>query len=172
VLSMKRLAVLACALGVFVGCDGDIGTVLGNGDTVSADLDLVTIDGEPLPFLVPETGNIRIEVLQGTLTLRSDRTWERFSRIRILNASAGSSQNSDVNEGGTYTLEGETLTLELEDPNEPPLSGTFSNGQATVQLGFVIDYRDPDPNDTSDLGCAGAPDGLCLVHWQGSWLFR
>ena len=167
---MKRLAVLACALGVLVGCDGDIGTVLGNGDTVSADLDLVTIDGEPLPFLVNETGDFRTEVLEGTLTLRSDGTWERFSRI--LNTSTGSSRNSDVNEGGTFTLEGETLTLSLEDPNEPPLSGTFSNGEATVQISVQVDFRDPDPDDTSDLGCPDAPSGICLIEVQGSWLFR
>jgi hypothetical protein len=168
---MKRLAVLACALGVLVACNSDIGTGLGifNGDTVSADLDLITIDSEPLPFLVNETGDFRTEVLEGTLTLRSDGTWERFSRTRVLRS--GSSQDSDVNEGGTYTLEGETLTLSLEDPNEPPLSGTFSNGEATVQISVRIDFRDPDPEDTGDLGCDGV-GGFCLIDVQGSWLFR
>ncbi len=32
-----------------------------------------------------------------------------------------------------------------------------------------VDFRDPDPDDTSDLGCPLAPDGLCLVDWQGAY---
>jgi hypothetical protein len=32
-----------------------------------------------------------------------------------------------------------------------------------------VDFRDPNPDDTSDLGCPLAPDGLCLVDWQDAY---
>lgn len=31
-----------------------------------------------------------------------------------------------------------------------------------------VDFRDPDPDDTSDLGCNGV-DGLCLIDWQDAY---
>ena len=32
-----------------------------------------------------------------------------------------------------------------------------------------VDFRDPNPDDTGDLGCPGAIDGLCLVDWQDAY---
>jgi len=32
-----------------------------------------------------------------------------------------------------------------------------------------VDFRDPDPQDTGDLGCPGAPGGFCLIDWQDAY---
>lgn len=134
---MKRLALFICAFGLLVGCNGEDGTGPGNGngDTVSADLDLATIDGASIPFVVDQTGDFLTLIVEGSLTLNSDGTWERSTETQITNTSTGSTNNSTSSDGGSYTLDGEMLTLTSDDPNNPAISGTFSNNEATLQIG-------------------------------------
>ena len=138
---MKRLAMLACAFGLLVGCNGegtgpDDDNGNGNGDTVSADLDLATIDNTDLPFAIDVTGPLRTEILEGALTLRSDGTWERSQEVRTIDTSSGATVSSSSRDDGMYTLNGETLTLTSDNPEANPrtISGTFSNGEATLQI--------------------------------------
>ena len=116
-LLLLSLAVTACGDSVGPDPDAHVGTYT-----------LQTVNGSPLPFLIRQEGNNRIELTEGTVTLNANGTFSsrhshRFTEGESISTETQSLTGTYVKSDGTFTftdnegdvysalLEGNSLTL-------------------------------------------------------------
>ena len=106
---MIRRVFLAVLIFGVTACGGD-GTGLEN---IAGLYTLETIDGDPLPVLLVEVGDNKIEVTAGSVTLNTDRTCSDSLTLEI---TEGGNVDSDVaTDECTYTTDGRAITLTYTD---------------------------------------------------------
>jgi len=80
--------------------------------------------------------------------------------------------SSDLDGGPNITLTHLTGGIDFDFINKPDNRFKFQLfllGGAVFVNSQKVDFRDPSPDDTSDLGCEGAPGGFCLIDWQDTY---
>jgi hypothetical protein len=103
---------------------------------------LVQFNGSALPTITSQDATGRVEVVSGTLTLRSDRSFAETINARFTPTS-GAVQTTSVNNSGTFTVTGNTVRFQTSDG--ATYSGTMDGIilQYTVQ-GIVVRYEKVD----------------------------
>ena len=107
---------------------------------------LVSVSGDPVPSVLFTSGTYTLEVVSGTLTLNSNNTYNESLVYRETD-NGTSTTSPPVNCPGTYTINGNTITLnatETVDCDAGPYTATFSGGNTvTVDYGegFIALYR-------------------------------
>lgn len=128
-------AVIGLALG---GCSDATGN--GNAEDVAGVYTLQTIDGQLLPVIVDEQGEDIAEVTQGTVTLRTNLTFDDVTVLRITESGVVTTETEAA--AGTWSLAGRTVQF---TPNDA--SGAYAlawdGGNQLTQLfdGFTLVYR-------------------------------
>ena len=112
----RLLTTLALAAAVAVAGCSDDGS--GPDDDETGTYELETIGGDPLPYVIVQIANTyKLEVLDGSITLRSNNTFETSGTLR--ETENGSSTTVTETDSGTYSLSGSTLILDFQDDEEP-----------------------------------------------------
>jgi hypothetical protein len=107
---------------------------------IAGTYNLVSANGRNLPAVVtenPATG-FRQEVIDGSVELRSDRTFTVRTDYRITNG--GDVRESASSDSGTYTLTDTAITF-TSQPGSGRLSGTLRDGVLTVRADVELVYR-------------------------------
>jgi hypothetical protein len=105
----------------------------GNSAEVAGTFELVTVDGNPVPYAPSHEGGAP-EVLSSTLILNTDGT---FQMTMTYATSPGNSITRDFS--GSYTLEGDNLHFEWEGAGTTP--GTLNGDTLTfTNEGVVFAY--------------------------------
>lgn len=134
---MKRLLVLALslALGLTATACSDS---TGPGDSIAGTYTLQSINGQPLPFLVDNSGNPNSEVVLAQVNLDASGNYSSLTRYRD---TYPNQQPILVDETftGFWTLSGSQITL--TEPGFAPTYGTISNNRITISdFGFTLVY--------------------------------
>jgi hypothetical protein len=87
-------------------CGADKKTTTGPTDVVGT-YSLVTIDGSPLPYTVPNNPDNTIIIQSGTVTLNSDNSYT----IGGTGTSDGGDPQAVIADAGTYAFSGSTVTF-------------------------------------------------------------
>lgn len=131
------LSILACAFVLPLAACGDDGPT---DPTIEASgtYQLATVNGQNLPVTIQQSGADFIEVLDGTIELRSDNT---FSDSTTFRTSEGGEETIEVEVlSGTYAQSRNTLTFSPETGGAYALS--VSEDALTQTVGqFVLVYR-------------------------------
>jgi hypothetical protein len=80
--------------------------------------------------------------------------------------------SSDIDGGPNITLWHLNGGIDFDFVNRPDSKFKFQLyllGGAVFVNSQKVDFRDPSPDDTDDLGCPDAPGGLCLIDWQDAY---
>lgn len=106
-----RMLLVAIALTAAISCGGGSSDTTGPPapDAAVGVYTLATINGQQLPVIVEQSGNDQVEVTQGVVTLKEDRTFSDITQVRLT-------------VGGTVTTETETA------------AGSWTRQANTVQL--------------------------------------
>lgn len=113
------------------------GDVLSPNGSVVGTYELDTYQGEPVPLVVDEQrGVYRLEVLDGVVDLRDDRTFTADVRTRDTDLETGTATIEGDPVSGRYTVRGGTITFTNTTDVE------FDGAQATVR-GNTLTLRDP-----------------------------
>jgi uncharacterized lipoprotein YajG len=100
---------------------------------------LVQLNGSPLPALTSQDAFGRVELVSGTLTLRSDRSFAETLHGRFTPTS-GAIQTNTVNNSGTFTVTGSTVRLQSSEG--ATYSGTLNGNILEYALqGFLLRYH-------------------------------
>lgn len=130
-----RKSLVAALVFTLVACGGDKAT---GPQTVTGSYTLRTVNGGSPPSVVYQDSQQKLEVTDGTFVLAADNSWTGTLGARITNLTSNqvlAYPNLPLN-GGTYTLNGTSLTL--EDPTEGlTFTGTVNNGTLTVNVDLV-----------------------------------
>jgi hypothetical protein len=110
--------VLAAVVATAAACGSDSNNGTGPKD-VSGTYSLTTVDGNTLPFTIPNTPEHTIVVTSATATLGSDHTYT----IAGMGTEDGSDPGTVIADEGTYTVSGSTVTF---------TSSTFSGASYTA----------------------------------------
>ena len=91
---------------------------------------LYTVDGAPLPAVLSQQGDIKIELLSDTLTVRADGTSTERAESRF---TAGRRVQTDTTVAeGSYKIEGETIHFAV--PNSRRRIATLKRGLLVVNV--------------------------------------
>lgn len=136
---MKRLLVLALALALGVTATACTDST-SPGASIAGTYSLQTINGQPLPFVVNNSGSPYSEVLSSQISLDANGNYSSFTRYRDTYP-GGQPNLVDERATGYWTLSGSQITLtEIGYPNDPSF-GTISGNRITfADFGFVLVY--------------------------------
>ena len=132
-----RKSMLAALVFVLVACGGDKAT---GPQTVTGSYTLRTVNGANPPGVVYQDTQQKLEVIDGSLNLAANNTWTGTLGGRFTDLTTNPSTVTNLPglplDGGTYTLSGNTLTL--QDPTEGlTFTGTVSNGTLTMNVDLI-----------------------------------
>ena len=100
---------------------------------------LVQVNGSPVPALLGQFEEGRVDVLSGTLTLRNDKSYTEMVNLRFT-PTTGVVQTIPVNEDGTFTVTGSTVQFKTSDGDT--YSGTLSGNTLEYNVdGLTATYR-------------------------------
>ena len=119
---MRKFLVLCLALLLPLAACGDDGPTDPTQSAVGT-YTLVQVNGSPLPALLGQFPEGRIDVLSGTLTLRNDKSYTEMVNVRFT-PTTGVVQTIPVTENGTFTVTGSTVQFNTSDGET--YSGTLS----------------------------------------------
>ena len=128
------LVLLACVVAVAAcGDDGPTGSW-----TVPGVYDLETINGAPLPYVVPQADGSTVEITSGRLTISTDGTFtDRVDYIRTHGTQVTPSTDTRT---GDYLFSNRVLTLMYDSGGSADL--TFANESLTRNdQGRIFVYR-------------------------------
>jgi hypothetical protein len=130
-----RKSLLAALVFTLVACGGDKAT---GPQTVTGSYTLRSVNGGNPPSTVYQDGRQKLDVTDGTIVLNADKTWKGTLGARITDLTTG--QVVDMPglqlNGGTYTLNGSTITL--DDPSdELTFTGTATNGTLNMNVDLI-----------------------------------
>jgi hypothetical protein len=128
-----RKSLLAALVLALVACGGDKAT---GPNSFTGTYTLRTVNGANPPQVVYEDDAQRIEVIDGTVVLGANNKWTGTLGARVTDLAHGLPPQSLPGlelGGGTYTLSGNTLTL--DDPDDDlTFTGTVAAGTMTVSV--------------------------------------
>ena len=133
-MTIRQLAVAALAALTITACGDDpVGP-----DSIAGTYQLNTINGQPLPFTLIEDGSDRLELIAGTIVLRSNSTFTDSTTLRL--TSGTTVQTEPTVATGTFAIDDDIITFTPTD--SPPYTVTVS-GSTLVQReqGLVLEYR-------------------------------
>lgn len=109
--------------------------------------------------------------------LRVEADWDLLKgnedNLAVSIPSPGGPSQSDISGAPNITLTHLTGGLDFDFINQPDSRfkfGLFLMGGAVFVNSQKVDFRDPSPDDTEDLGC-DPPSGVtnCLIDWQDTY---
>lgn len=155
---MKRMAALAIAFAVVAtsACGKDDKSPTGNNqDPAVGTYQLDKVDGGGLPAVLFEGDvdvegtivTLKIELTAGSMTLSANGTFNGNMTLRLtVDDAPPETESAPVS--GTYTVNGNSITLTSSDPEDPQVTGSIANGQLNVDIDlletgeeFSLSYR-------------------------------
>jgi hypothetical protein len=134
---MKRFSRLIL-LGMLAGCYGE--TSAPESFTLHGRYTLRTVDDEPLPAVMSEQPNLRIEFMRGVVTLNQDLSFTDSTEVRRTESTLVR-RVIDV-AAGTYTRAGDVVNLNSTRGERYSMTIGSSSQSLTQQLaGSVLIYR-------------------------------
>ena len=138
---MRVLAALALALSV-VACNGD--------DVTSPDVNVVpvsilgtwqleSVDGLPLPLLLDQLGEDKIELMEAAVTATTNSTFRSTSVERTTIAGQATSQS--YAEEGTYAINGSRVSFTFTSDGSVVNGVVDGNQLRFSETGIVVVYR-------------------------------
>lgn len=126
---LRRAAALALVASVatLAACGSDNNGSTGPGD-VSGTYALATVDGDPLPYTVPNNPEHTIVVQSATITLGSDHSYT----VTGTGTSDGGDSQQVLADAGTYTLSGSTVTFTSTSHSGAIYTATATSTKLTV----------------------------------------
>ena len=118
---MRKSLVLCLSLLLPLAACGDDGPTDPTQSAVGT-YTLVQVNGSPLPAFLGQSGGLRIEILSGTMTLRSNKSYTDSENRRRTSA-GGVAETYQFIEEGTFTVTGSTVQFHAS--NGPRYSGTL-----------------------------------------------
>ncbi len=108
------------------------------------------------------------------VSLRVEGSWDLLSGNddNVLTINPLGPSSSDLDGAPNITLTHLTGGFDFNFVNRADSKFVFQLfllGGAVFVNSQKVDFRDPNPVDTGDLGCPGAPGGYCLVDWQDTY---
>ena len=131
---MIRRVFLAFLLFGVTACGGD-GTGLEN---VIGTYLLETADGDPLPWVLFQVGDDKIEVTAGSVTLNADRTCSDSLTLEI--TEGGNVDSDPETDECTYITNGQTITLTYTD-NTVSVSTIIGSALTITDDGVAFTFR-------------------------------
>ncbi len=130
-MSRPRRSLFPLLLVIAAACGSDATAPEDNPDPITVDVyTLQSVDGDPLPFLVPQGAPAIVEVTAGSATLRSDGTCTLSETSRI---DFQGNVTTDVNDlSCTWTASGSAITLTMSDQT---FTGSLVDSTLTVMQG-------------------------------------
>jgi hypothetical protein len=126
---MRRFLLAGLAM-LLVACGGDKAT---GPETLSGTYTLRTVDGKTVPAVVFEDSQERDEVLSGSITLSSDKSWSGIRAVRATDLTSSQVFPQTFPIGGTYAVSGGSITL-TDTANQLLLSGSVGGGTLTIGI--------------------------------------
>ena len=129
---LRRAALLACIpLAFTLGC-GDNGTNPTNSD-IAGTYTLQSIGGTALPYTFQPDATTTITLTSDVLTVGSDGTWSEAEDFT--QTSNGQTTTGSVNDGGTFTLSGSSVTFVSQTIGGTAYTGTYTSNTLTLDNG-------------------------------------
>jgi uncharacterized lipoprotein YbaY len=130
---MKRCSCLAIASLALAACSDSMGP-----ESAVGRYELVSIDGEPLPYVLSEVFDDKIEITAGHMQLNADLTCS--GSLTIENTTEGQVTPNTQTNTCTWTLTG--TAIDFEYPDAPPLPGSlFDRTLTVVSQGLVLVFE-------------------------------
>lgn len=108
--------------------------------------------------------------------LRLEGNWDLLKgnedNLAVSIPSPGGPSQSDISGAPNITLTHMTGGIDFDFINRADSRFKFQLfllGGAVFVNSQKVDFRDPTPEDTEDLGCEDAPGGFCLIDWQDTY---
>ena len=121
---MGGLLVALCAIGIGACSDSTAPK-----ESVTGTYSLTSVANLPLPATVYQDATETDELTSGSITLSSGNRWNGVLRLRITTSTGVDSL--DANDGGTFTVNGSALTLNLESDGSQ-MNGSVGGGTLTL----------------------------------------
>lgn len=121
-----------------VACSSDDGEPTGPVETSIAGVyNLISVDGNPMPYLIFEDANEKSECTDGTLTLTDGAnawsgTFTASYRFRFEQKGQGIVHNNVQDMDGTWERQGSSLTFDDDGDNQPEATATVSGNRLTL----------------------------------------
>jgi hypothetical protein len=127
------LAILSAA-----GCGGD--STSPAAQSIAGSWTLQSVNGSPLPFIVPQTGADKLEVLSDVLVISGTGSFTQTTSTRTTTNGVPTTQS--VVDAGSYTLNGSTVTLHFSSDGFIGTASWSGNTITTVTgEGLALVYK-------------------------------
>jgi hypothetical protein len=121
-------------------CGGD--TPTGPSSTLTGTWTLASVNGAAIPIAIVETGDTKVEVLSGSVVLR---TGSRFAaRLTSRETVSGVSRTLNLDLVGRFAPSGNSIRVTLSGETAPSRTVTFSDGVSLMTLvegGVTYEFR-------------------------------
>ncbi|HEY0529706.1 MAG TPA: hypothetical protein VGD02_12835 [Gemmatimonadaceae bacterium] len=136
---MRKLLSLAIVIGV-LGCGGSDSTA--PDQAVLGDYLLTQVNGQATPMIYVQDITGKVEILGGSMTLRSDHTYNQTLSVRTTRPD-GTTQTSPIVENGTFTANSQQIIFTIPGSGSvSPLSYPADVAGTVVTYTFQTDtYR-------------------------------
>jgi hypothetical protein len=130
---------LAVGLGFSLGACHD-SAASSDADAAVGVYALQTVDGQPLPAVISQQGNDIAEIIQGTVTLEANRSFEDSTILRLTISGVVSSETDAT--AGEWSLNGRTVQFSPND-SSGLYAMTWDGQDQLTQIfnGFTLVYR-------------------------------
>ena len=123
---MRKLLFLLASLSL--GCSSyDLTTP--TQDSLAGTWNLTTVNGSPLPYMIPQFGTTKREVLADVLTITAPNTFTEVTTVR--STQNGITTTITVTDSGTYEFTSYTVTLSFQSSGSIG-SGTLSGRKMSI----------------------------------------
>ncbi|HEY9229782.1 MAG TPA: hypothetical protein VIP11_24235 [Gemmatimonadaceae bacterium] len=134
---MRYLAALLLAVSV-ASCGSD-GPSTPDRPSPVGSWTLSTIGGVPLPYILEQLGDDKLELVEAAFTTTNTGTFSAVSKQRM--TISGQATDQSFNEDGSYTMNGETVKLTFNTDNSS-VNGTLRGDSITfADSGIPVVYR-------------------------------
>ena len=132
---MRKL-VAALFLATFVACGGD--SVTDVNASIAGTYTLRTVNGSPLPYVFPNTGTDKVEIIDDAVTVTDAGTYTEVGHARLTSGTSVTTQV--VTDNGTYTRTGTAVSFRSVDGTVS--SGSVSGSSITIaDVGLSLLYQ-------------------------------
>jgi hypothetical protein len=135
---MRRILAVVCtaAMAFVAGCGSDSPTTPTQA-SVAGTWNLTTVNGAQLPYTL-QAANPKTEVLGDQLVVLANGTFTESTQLRYTSGTTVTTET--VPDGGTYTLNGTSATLNFSDGSAT--AGTLSGNSFTIAVpGLSLVYQ-------------------------------
>jgi len=100
---------------------------------------LQTVNGNGLPFVLPQTVVDKMEVISDELTVAASGTFTRVTQIRV--TESGQVSTDPVEDAGSYTLNGTAVTFTFASDGSTGTGSLSGNSLSVAAGGLAFVYR-------------------------------